>query len=191
MGEGGKRRHFILNYILGMLNNEDVIWNEPIHDGQAFWVYPIWPQADNKNFEKYDAMSYTLCNTMWIITLNYCIKVCYCIKFCLQRQKNLLPILAPTEKNWQLFIHNTAMHMNNLYCQFIEHANSTYLENMIHNVYWSVSHILLEIFATEVLKINLLSNQPFTLKSRPSQTQINAYLRHSPIAEPIIIKLYL
>ena len=24
--------------------------------------------------------------------------MCYCIKFCLTRQKNLLPILAPTEK---------------------------------------------------------------------------------------------
>jgi len=46
-------------------------------------------------------------------------------------------------------------------------------------------------FAAEVLKINFLGNQPFTLKSRSSQTEINAYLRHSPIAEPIIIKLYL
>jgi len=78
-----------------------------------------------------------------------------------------------------------------MYCQFIRHANSWYLESMIHNVYWSVPHILLEIFAVEVLKINFLGNQPFTLKSRPSQTQINAYLRHSPIAEPITIKLYL
>lgn len=62
---------------------------------------------------------------------------------------------------------------------------------MIHNVYWSIPHVLMEIFAIQVLKIKLLSNQPFTLKSQPSQTQINAYLRHSPIAEPIIIKLYL
>jgi hypothetical protein len=70
----------------------------------------------------------------------------------------LLPILARQKKNWQLFIHNTTMHMNNLYCQFIKHANSTYLENMIHNVYWSVPHILLEISAIQVLKINFLSN---------------------------------
>ena len=61
--------------------------------------------------------------------------MCYCVKFCLTRQKNLLPILAPTKKNWQLFIHNTTTHMNNLYWQFIKHANSTYLENTIHNVY--------------------------------------------------------
>jgi len=95
---------------------------------------------------------------MWIITLNYCIKVCYCIKFCLQRQKNLLPILALTQKNWQLFIHNNTTHMNNLYCQFNKHVNSTYLENMIHNVYCSVPHILLEIFAVQALKINFLGN---------------------------------
>lgn len=35
VGGRGNRRHFILDYILGMLNSENVIWNEPIHDGQA------------------------------------------------------------------------------------------------------------------------------------------------------------
>jgi hypothetical protein len=85
-------------------------------------------------------------------------------KVVFNKAKNLLPILAQTQKKWQLSIHNTTTHMNNLYCEVTEHVNSLYLANTIHNVYWSGPHILLEIFAVQVWKINFLGNYPLTLK---------------------------